>query len=65
MKTSIKRFKSFGVLGLIVFIISVADLMFYWPATGDIWIFILKKMLFALSGAHVAWVHLIKPVHEY
>jgi uncharacterized membrane protein YesL len=60
----VKVNKIWTFLGLLLFVIGVIDIIYYWPVNGELWVFLIKKILYIVVGAFLIWDHLIKPIRS-
>jgi uncharacterized membrane protein HdeD (DUF308 family) len=51
-------------LGVLLFLTGVIDIIFYWPVNGEIWLFLVKKILYIVAGSAVIWEYWIKPIRS-
>lgn len=56
--------KIWTFIGIVLFVTGVIDIIFYWPVNGEFWIFLIKKIIYIVSGSLLIWDHLIKPIRE-
>ena len=54
--------KVWTVLGFLLLIIGVIDIIFYWPESGEFWVFLIKKIFYILVGSFLIWDYFIKPI---
>jgi len=58
----VKINKVWTFLGFLLLIIGIIDIIFYWPESGEFWVFLIKKILYILVGSYLIWDYLIKPI---
>lgn len=56
----INKFLTF--LGFVLLISNVIDIIYYWPASEDIWLFLTRKVISILGGSFFIWQYFIKPM---
>ncbi|MGM0905246.1 MAG: hypothetical protein ACQEVQ_01790 [Pseudomonadota bacterium] len=53
-----------AIVCLLLFTVSVIDIVFYWPDTGFDWMFLGKNVLYAVGTGYWVWRLLIMPYRK-
>ena len=64
--TSLKQplLNLFAGICLLIFIVAVIDIVSYWLYTGFDWMYLGKKLLYALAAGYWVWRLLIQPYRK-
>ena len=54
--------KIWTVLGFLLFVTGIIDIIFYWPTSGEVLMFLTKQILYILVGSFLICEHLINTV---